>query len=34
MLEDFNAKIGWEDIFTLAIGNESLHKIISESWVR
>jgi hypothetical protein len=24
---DFNPKVGKEDIFTLTIGNESLHKI-------
>jgi hypothetical protein len=27
LLGDFNAKVGWEDIFKATIGNGSLHKI-------
>jgi hypothetical protein len=34
MLEDFNAKVGREDIFKLTIGNESLHEISNDNGVR
>jgi hypothetical protein len=34
LLEDFNAKVGREDIFKPAIGNESLHKISNDNGVR
>jgi hypothetical protein len=30
LLRDFNTKVGREDIFKLAIGNESLHKISND----
>jgi hydroxypyruvate isomerase len=30
VLEDFNAKVGREDIFKPTIGNESLHEISNE----
>jgi hypothetical protein len=34
LLDDFNAKIGSEDILKLTIGNESLHEItrINDLW--
>jgi hypothetical protein len=32
-LGDFNAKVGWEDIFKSTIGNESLHKISNDNGV-
>jgi hypothetical protein len=31
LLEDFNAKVGKEDIFKPTIGNESLHKISNDN---
>jgi hypothetical protein len=31
LLEDFNAKVGREDIFKLIIGNESLHKASNDN---
>jgi hypothetical protein len=31
ILLDFNAKVGREDIFTLTIGNESLHEINNDN---
>jgi hypothetical protein len=31
---DFNAKVGREDIFKLAVGNESLHEINNDNGVR
>jgi hypothetical protein len=31
---DFNAKVGWEDIFKAAVGNESLHKISNGNGIR
>jgi hypothetical protein len=34
LLEDFNAKIGREDVFKPAIGNESLHEISDDNGVR
>jgi hypothetical protein len=34
LLGDFNAKVGREDIFKLAIGNESSHKISNDNGVR
>jgi exonuclease III len=34
LLGDFNAKVGREDIFKSAIGNESLHKINNNNGVR
>jgi hypothetical protein len=34
LLEDFNAKVGKEDIFKPTIGNESLHKISNDNGVR
>jgi hypothetical protein len=34
LLEDFNAKVGSEDIFKPTIGNESLHKISNDNGVR
>jgi hypothetical protein len=34
LLGDFNAKVGREDIFKLAIGNESLHEISNDNGVR
>jgi hypothetical protein len=34
MLEDFNAKVGKEDIFKPTIGNESLHEISNNNGVR
>jgi hypothetical protein len=34
LLWDFNAKVGREDIFKLAIGNESLHEASNENRVR
>jgi hypothetical protein len=34
LLQDFNAKVGREDIFKLAIGNESFHKISSDNGFR
>jgi hypothetical protein len=34
LLGDFNAKVGREDIFKLAIENESLHEISNDSGVR
>jgi hypothetical protein len=34
LLEDFNAKVGREDIFKPATGNESLHEISNDKGVR
>jgi hypothetical protein len=34
LLGDFNSKVGREDIFKLAIGNESLHEISNDNGVR
>jgi hypothetical protein len=34
LLGDFNAKVGREDIFKLATGDESLHKISYDNGVR
>jgi hypothetical protein len=34
LLGDFNAKVGREDIFKPAIGNESLHEINNDNGVR
>jgi hypothetical protein len=34
LLEDFNAKVGREDIFKPTIGNESLHEISNDNGVR
>jgi hypothetical protein len=34
LLGDFNARVGKEDIFKPAIGNESLHEISNDSGVR
>jgi hypothetical protein len=34
LLGDFNAKVGWEDIFKPTIGNESLHEISNDNGVR
>jgi hypothetical protein len=34
LLGDFNAKVGREDIFKPAIGNESLHEISNDNGVR
>jgi hypothetical protein len=34
ILLDFNTKAGWEDIFKLTNGNESLHEIINDNGVR
>jgi hypothetical protein len=34
LLEDFNAKVGREDIFKTTIGNESLHEISNDNGVR
>jgi hypothetical protein len=34
LLGDFNAKVGREDIFKVAIGNESLHEISNDDGVR
>jgi hypothetical protein len=34
LLEDFNAKVGREDIFEPTIGNESLHEISNDNGVR
>jgi hypothetical protein len=34
MLEDFNAKVGREDIFKLTTGNKSLHKSSNDNGVR
>jgi hypothetical protein len=34
LLEDFNSKLGREDIFKPTIGNESLHEINNDSGVR
>jgi endonuclease IV len=34
LIEDFNAKVGREDIFKPTIGNESLHKINNDNGVR
>jgi hypothetical protein len=34
LLGDLNAKVGWEDIFKLTIGNESLHEISNDNGVR
>jgi hypothetical protein len=34
LLEDFNAKVGRDDIFKLTIGNESLHEISNDNGVR
>jgi hypothetical protein len=31
LLEDFNAKVGREDIFNPTIGNESLHEISNDN---
>jgi hypothetical protein len=31
---DFNANVGWEIIFKLTIGNESLHEISNDNGVR
>jgi hypothetical protein len=33
LLEDFNAKVGREDIFKHTIGNESLHATSNENGV-
>jgi hypothetical protein len=34
LLDDFNAKVGREDIFNPTIGNESSHKISNDNGVR
>jgi hypothetical protein len=34
LLRDLNVKVGWEDIFKPAIGNESLHDITDDNGVR
>jgi hypothetical protein len=34
LLEDFNTKVGREDIFKPMIGNESLHEISNDNGVR
>ena len=34
LLGDFNAKLGREDIFKPIIGQESLHQVSNENWVR
>jgi hypothetical protein len=34
LLGDFNAKVGWEEIFIPTIGNESLHEISNDNGVR
>jgi hypothetical protein len=34
LLDDFNAKVGREDIFKPTVGNESLHKISNNNGVR
>jgi hypothetical protein len=34
LLEDFNAKMGREDIFKLTIENESSHKVSNDNGVR
>jgi len=34
LLEDFNAKLGSEDIFKQTIGNESLHQDSNNNGVR
>jgi hypothetical protein len=34
LLGDFNAKVGWEDIFTPTVGNETLHEISNDNGVR
>jgi hypothetical protein len=34
LLEDFNPKVGREDIFKPTVGNESLHKIRNDNGVR
>jgi hypothetical protein len=34
LLGDFNAKVGWEDIFKPTIGNESLHAISKDNGVK
>jgi hypothetical protein len=34
LLRDFNAKVGREDIFKPAVGNESLHAISNDNGVR
>jgi hypothetical protein len=34
LLGDFNAKVGWADIFRPKFGNESLHEISNENGVR
>jgi hypothetical protein len=34
LLGDFNAKVGWEDIFKPTTGNESLHEISNDNGVR
>jgi hypothetical protein len=34
LLEDFNAEVGSEVIFKPTIGNESLHKINNDNWIR
>jgi hypothetical protein len=31
LLGDFNAKVGWEDIFKTTIGNDSLHEISNDN---
>jgi hypothetical protein len=33
-LGDFNAKVGSEEIFKPIIGNESLHEVSNDNWVR
>jgi hypothetical protein len=34
LLGDFNAKVGWEDIFKPTAGNESLREISNDNEVR